>query len=287
MLWINPPGTPTRTTPAAAALLATLLAASPWAAPALEAAEPKEAEPKETESRTASEPEPQAAPAVWQQWRGPQRTGELAAGQAPWPSSLAGLEKVWSAEKLGPSYSGPIVGEKRIFTTETRDESREVVTAYDRHTGEKLWQKQWKGSMKVPFFADANGSWIRSTPAYDGQTLFVGGIQEVLVALDGATGEERWRFNFPARLGTEQPAFGYVCSPLLEDGFLYLEASTSLFKLVAETGEVVWRAEGFSGGDMAGGSFSSPVFAEIGGQRQLVVQSRQELRGVDPESGAV
>ena len=41
------------------------------------------------------------------------------------------------------------------------------------------------------------------------------------------------------------------------------------------------------GGGMMGGSFSSPVVATIAGQRQLVVQGRQNLAGIDIETGRV
>ena len=41
------------------------------------------------------------------------------------------LRQVWRVE-LGPSYSGPIVGADRVFTTETKDKKFEVVTAFDR-----------------------------------------------------------------------------------------------------------------------------------------------------------
>ena len=39
--------------------------------------------------------------------------------------------------------------------------------------------------MKVPFFARKNGSWVRSTPIYSKGTLYVGGIRDVLRAIDG------------------------------------------------------------------------------------------------------
>jgi outer membrane protein assembly factor BamB len=41
------------------------------------------------------------------------------------------------------------------------------------------------------------------------------------------------------------------------------------------------------GGGMMGSAFSSPVFATLGGQRQLVVQSREKLAGLDPADGKV
>ena len=38
---------------------------------------------------------------------------------------------------------------------------------------------------------------------------------------------------------------------------------------------------------MSGGAFSSPIVATLEGQKQLVVQTRQELAGVDMASGKV
>ena len=71
-------------------------------------------------------------PTVWPQWRGPTRDG-IVSGSA-WPDKLEGdaMKQLWRVEKLGPSYSGPIVAADRVFTTQTVDKKIEVVTAYDR-----------------------------------------------------------------------------------------------------------------------------------------------------------
>ncbi len=221
---------------------------------------------------------------LWPQWRGPHRDGR--AGGAPWPDDLRCLEPLWRVE-LDRGYPGPIVTADRVFVAETRGKSFEMVRALDRATGRELWRAEWPGSWKVPFFAAKNGSWIRSTPAWDGKSLYVGGIREVLVRLDGATGEERWRIDFPAVFGTEVPPFGFASSPLVDGGHLYVQAANSLFKLDKETGEVVWRSLQGDGGMMESGAFSSPVVATLAGRRQLVVQSRLELHGVDVEDGTV
>lgn len=73
--------------------------------------------------------------AGWPQWRGPQRDGQVS--EANWPSSLKEhhLVEQWSLP-LGPSYSGPIDSNDRVFVTETKDEKFEVVPALDRNTGE-------------------------------------------------------------------------------------------------------------------------------------------------------
>lgn len=97
-----------------------------------------------------------------------------------------------------------------VFTTETREETDEVVYALDRKTGEERWQAKWKGAMKVPFFAASNGSWIRSTPAYDGERLYVAGMRDVLACFEAKSGNEIWRVDFVEKFGSSLPAFGFV-----------------------------------------------------------------------------
>lgn len=225
-----------------------------------------------------------ADPGVWPQWRGPTRDG-IVTGPA-WPNKLEGdaLKQVWRVEKLGPSYSGPIVAKDRVFTTQTVDKKTEVVTAHDRKTGKELWKTSWEGSITVPFFAAKNGSWIRSTPAYDGKTLFVAGIKDLLVAVDGETGKELWRLDFIKEFGTPAPDFGFVCSPLVDDTGVYVQAGGAFVKVDKKTGKVLWQALKDGGGTM-GSAFSSPVFARIAGTDQVVVQTRTKLAGVDPATG--
>ncbi|MEM6799344.1 MAG: PQQ-binding-like beta-propeller repeat protein [Planctomycetota bacterium] len=219
----------------------------------------------------------------WPQWRGPTRDGH--AGGNTWPTSLSAdnLTLAWRVE-LGPSYSGPIVVGDRVFTTETRGKKTEVASAYNRRTGERLWSIEWPGAMRVPFFAAANGSWIRATPACDGDTLYVAGIRDVLVALDTASGDERWRVDFTERFGTSVPSFGCASSPVVEGDAVYVQAGDGFVKLDKSTGETAWRLE-TGGGGMSGGAFSSPLMASLGGKQLAVVQTRLELKGVEPDSG--
>lgn len=221
----------------------------------------------------------------WPQWRGPQRDGQFV-GPA-WPDKLDAthLRRVWSVE-LEPSYSGPIVSGTRVFTTETKDKKFEAVTAFDRKTGKELWRAQWEGALSVPFFAKSNGDWIRATPACDGESLFVAGMRDVLVCLDAQTGKERWRIDFVKKLEAPVPDFGFVCSPLVDGDAVYAQAGASFVKLNKRTGEVVWRTLEDKGG-MWGSAFSSPVFATLAGQRQLIAQTREKLAGVDPADGKV
>ena len=225
-----------------------------------------------------------AADSTWPQWRGPQRDGSVVRDR-PWPDDLGHLRPVWSSA-LGKGYPGPIVGPERVYVVETVDDRTEGARAFDRAAGKELWQARWPGHGKVPFFAARNGDWIRSTPAFDGATLFVGGMSETLVALDTATGAERWRFEAPERFGTAVPDFGFASSPLVDGDALYVQAADSMLKLDKTTGKTIWRALVIDSDMMSRGAFSSPVIAEVGGRRQLLVQTRQTLYGLDPESGA-
>lgn len=231
--------------------------------------------------------ETKASLATWPQWRGPTRDG-LASGSTWGPAlSADALAETWRVGELGPSYSGPVADAERVYTTETLNKEFEVVRALSRTTGKELWRASWKGSMKVPFFAARNGSWIRSTPAVDADSLYVAGMCDVLMCLDVETGDVRWSVDFTERFDTALPPFGGVCSPLLDDSHVYIQAGASLLKLDKATGETIWRSLVDDGDMMSAGAFSSPVFAEFHGKPQLVVQSRVELAGIDLNDGSV
>ncbi len=221
----------------------------------------------------------------WNQWRGPGRNGIVQG--LTWPSSLSDgvLTRLWRVE-LPPSYSGPIVSDSAVFVTGTIDRQQEAVISLNRETGEELWRADWPGAIQVPLFAASNGSWIRSTPALNGNNLFVAGMRDVLVSLNARTGEVQWRVDFAAEFRSPLPTFGCVSSPLVDGDAVYHQAGASLVRLDKATGQVAWRAVKDDGG-MKGGAFSSPVMATLAGKRQLVVQTREKLVGVDPESGDV
>lgn len=220
----------------------------------------------------------------WDQWRGPNRDGRISG--AKWPAGLdeARLKKRWQLP-LGPSYSGPVMNAERVFITETVDKKREQVTALRRSDGSVVWKRDWEGSMSVPFFARSNGDWIRATPALDGDTLYVAGMRDVLVALNSTDGSERWRLDFVKRFRADLPTFGFVSSPLIDGDSVYVQAGGGVARLRKADGQVVWHGAR-DGGGMMGSAFGSPVILTLAGKRQLVVQARTRLFGVALEDGS-
>ena len=226
-----------------------------------------------------------AAEPGWTQWRGPGRDGFVAA--ADWPDGLNAerVEKRWRVE-LGKSYSGPVLAGDTVIVTETRDEQTEHVRALDRVTGEERWHVEWEGAMGVPFFAAANGSWIRATPCVDEGRVFVAGMRDLLVCLDAATGAELWRVDFMKALESPLPGFGFVSSPLVIGEHVYVQAGSGFVKLEKATGTIVWRVLD-DGGGMSGSAFSSPFPVSLEGVPHILVQTRNDLTGIDPENGRV
>jgi len=222
----------------------------------------------------------------WNQWRGPKRTGATEPVSSGWPQTLNGhLQQQWK-QTLEPSYSGPVVMGDLVYTTETVDERLERVTAFNRNTGESVWRQEWQGAMKVPFFARANGSWIRSTPAVDDTFIYVGGIRDRLVAMDRLSGKIAWEKDCVAEFSTPVPTFGFVSSPIVDASHVYVQAAGSVLKLDKRTGKLLWRSMQ-DGGGMNGSAFSSPMLTEIGGSRQLIVQTREALAGIRADDGSV
>lgn len=220
--------------------------------------------------------------AEWTQWRGPNRDGQFHG--AAWPDDLSTetLKQVWRVE-LPPSFGGPLVAGDRVFVVDSEDEKYEVARALDRETGKPLWGARWEASIEVPAIGRGQGNWIKATPAYDGETLYVTGMEDVLVALDGETGEVRWRVDFKEHYGTEQPEYGNPSSPLVYKDWVYVMAAGRLNRVKKSTGEVDWN--GFDTGNAAELTpFSSPIIATLAGREQLVMLMPKALAAIDPDT---
>ena len=226
------------------------------------------------------------APATWPQWRGPHRDGRIEGCAELARSPGAGRART----KLASSAGSQLLGSDRERDARLRHrnagQAARSGARADRTTGQARWETSWEGALSVPFFAKSSGDWIGATPAYDGESLFVAGMRDVLVCLDAQTGATRWQLDFVKELGTPLPDFGFVSSPLVDGEHVYVQAGAAVCQLDKRTGKITWRALQDEGG-MYGSAFSSPLLSDLAGRRQLVVQTRERLAGIDPKSGDV
>lgn len=213
----------------------------------------------------------------WPQWRGPARDG-VAALDAPssWPRTLT---KRWEAA-VGAGHSSPVIAGGRIVV-HTRQGSQEVIAAYDLASGSRLWRDAYDAPYQLNPAAQQHGPGPKSTPAIASGRVHALGISGVLSTLDVATGKVLWRVP----TATTLPLYGTATSPLVDGerviAFLGGHDRGALTAFDAATGVVRWRWTG------DGPAYSSPIVADLGGTRQVVVQSQKRLVGVSAADGTL
>ncbi len=227
---------------------------------------------------------PLAASEDWNQWRGPRRDGSAVGVR--WTNDPNDLQSVWKV-RAGKGYSGPLIIGDRILVAETLDTKTAGLRALSITDGSQLWAQHWPSSGSVPFFAAANGDWIRATPVSDGELVVVGDMRETLRAFSVDTGKLVWSVDLPTRFGTAIPDFGFASSPVIEGERLFVQGANSIVALDLRSGATIWRALETDGDMQDSGAFSSPVLAEIAGRQQVLAQARNTLHGVDPATGTV
>lgn len=243
------------------------------------------AEPVAQPSATAS-PQGGAAPAqpaapaqnYWTNFRGPRRDGKY--DETPiltsWPSN--GLTALWK-QPIGIGYASFAIADGRAYTIEQR-RRQEVVAAYDMATGREVWKQAWDAE-----FTDSNGDGPRSTPTWDQGRLYALGATGELRCLDANTGAIIWGKNILSENQADNLQWAQTASPLIvDDKVIVLPGGAGGKSVVAYnkmTGAPVWKALD----DRQ--AYVSPMLAELGGRRQVVVVSSRRVVGLAPENGSL
>lgn len=214
----------------------------------------------------------------WPQWRGPNRDGVAAGVRVPttWPKSLT---EEWKVE-VGEGVASPVVVGDRLFVF-TRQKDDELVLCLDVATGKEVWRSE---AYPAPYnWWPGEGTFSkgpRSTPTVADGRIYTAGVGGVLSCLDARTGKVVWR-----KASKEAPPYGGPASPLVADGLCFVHTGCDgrddgLTAFDAKTGEVKWR---MYDGSRAGAG--SPIVADLAGQRQLVLFTSWNLRGVSAATG--
>jgi len=167
-----------------------------------------------------------------------------AAGQPRWAvpdHRWTALSKAWTA--VGP---GPYGGRTRLVSDGKRAIAFEagLLTAYDGATGEQIWRRPlaWDGS-----YEPVAGDGVIIVPLHDSDRRF-----SDCVALDTATGAQRWR---EPRCPGSTPVDGPVGT--LSVGVFYYTAGQTITGVDAATGEHRYRRKFANGFDL----LSTPIAA--------------------------
>jgi outer membrane protein assembly factor BamB len=140
-----------------------------------------------------------AAPAAaddWPQFRGPNASGVSSSKNLP--TEFSESENVlWKAD-LGEGIASPIIVGGKVFSTAMTAPTTFAVFAHDAATGKQLWKRDL-ATGPLPRITPPN-SHASSTPASDGQRVYVYFSTIGLLAFDAATGKERWKTPRPDML---------------------------------------------------------------------------------------
>ncbi|MBM4031845.1 MAG: hypothetical protein FJ291_08685 [Planctomycetes bacterium] len=216
----------------------------------------------------------------WPQWRGPRRDG-VAPG-ATLPETLpATLKLVWKKE-VGEGYSGPVVAGDKVVV-HCRQGEKEAVQCLNASDGSLSWKHSYSAPYTPASVAAKHGKGPFATPTVAGGRVFAFGISGTLSAHELEGGKKLWRHDFEGQFKKAYPSWGASCSPLIEGNLCVLGIGAKdqggLTAFDVETGKVVWQQSA------DGAAYSSPVAADLAGQRQVLALMEHHLLAVEPREG--
>ena len=216
----------------------------------------------------------------WSQFRGPNATGIAAESKHPPINFATGHNVKWSAEP-GVGVACPIIAEGRCFVTSMTDAGRFAVLGFDAATGQQLWNTSFEVG-ELPEIVPPNQH-ASSTPASDGERVFVHFSTIGLVALDAKTGDKLWRHSLP--LPFYLLGWGPANSPIVyRDTVVFNlddDLNSYLIALDVKSGDVRWQTPR---PEMLGG-YAVPVLCTANGRTDIVVAGSGKLKGYDPATG--
>ena len=224
--------------------------------------------------------------ADWPGWLGPGRDGRVPAfaAETDW---AAEPREAWRTE-VGSGYGSPLVVGNSVYQ-HARQGGEEVLWRLDAETGEPVWRKAWPAAFAAAPGGERHGAGPKASPLHADGRVYTQSITGEVRAWDADAGGPLWKYSAADRFPPGRPNWGAAGSPAFLPGIgphgavavhLGTDDAGVLLALAAATGDVLWELAG------DGPSYSSPVAAEFGGVRQVVVWTHDAVLGVDAGTGA-
>ncbi len=216
----------------------------------------------------------------WPQFRGPNASG-VSTESKNLPVAFSNTDKVlWSAE-LGEGIACPIIAGGRTFATTMVDKHTFAVISFDAATGKEQWRKTFPTG-PLPDITPPNTP-ASSTPASDGDRVYVYFSTLGLMAFDAADGKLLWKK--PIQLPFYLLDWGAAQSPIVFEDMVIFNQDDDLSPFLVAfdkyTGKLRWKTER---NDMLAG-YAIPVICRAGGRTDIVIAGSGKLKGYDPSNG--
>lgn len=220
----------------------------------------------------------------WPWWRGPGRDGHAPAGAQP-PTQFEASQAKWQTPVPGRGHGSPIVVGNRIYLLTAMEAAQQhAVVAYDRATGQQLWQTEINQG-GFPAVNHPKNTEASPTLACDGEKIFAAVYHHDKVELSALDLEGKivWRADL-GRYRPRQYEYGYAASPVLYRDLVIVAAEydgpSSIQAFRRADGKPVWKTE-----RPENITFSSPTIAHLQGQDQLLISGGQRIVSYDPATG--
>ncbi len=215
------------------------------------------------------------AGADWPHWMGPNDNGTSPETNllTTWPKQ--GPKVLWKV-KGGDGYSSVAVVGGRAYTLVQRA-NKEWAVALDVKDGKEVW-----ATPIGPAYKNMFGDGPRSTPAVEGNRVYVQSVHGPVLCLDAGKGEVVWQKDLMKQFGGKNIDWGLSASPRIDgDVVLVIPGApgASVAALHKSSGEIAWKA----GDDKA--AYASPAILKVGDTRQAIFFTANKLWAVDDATG--
>lgn len=217
----------------------------------------------------------------WPRFRGENGTG--LSTQAGIPVTWEAGDYAWIIDLPGVGHSAPVIWNKTLFVTSaTEGGAVRYLHCLDADSGQQHWQVSVTvGESKKHL----KNSWASSTPATDGQRVYVmlADNSKLTITAWDFEGKQVWTKD----LGSYESEHNLGVSPIVQDGLLIVSndqvGPSSLLALNPETGETVWTADRNPGKT----SYSTPVIApgKAGSLQILCISESNGITSTDLRTG--
>jgi outer membrane protein assembly factor BamB len=162
-----------------------------------------------------------------------------------------------------------------------------AITAIDTKDGRILWSTKFGVAGAVGNVSSGNTfPGPRCTPTVDGDRVYGVDHRGQFICVNSNDGSIQWKKHFVDDFGGIVPKWGFSESPLVDGNQVVATPGGPKGALVAlnkQSGEVIWRSKEFT--DEA--HYSSIVAAAIGGVRQYIQLTGENVAGISPKDGSV
>lgn len=213
------------------------------------------------------------------QFRGPSRDGIYPEKGLlkKWP--VSGPKCIIQISGIGKGYSQPVVYKGIIYVTGIKQDTLDMVSAYDL-TGKLLWNQVY-GPAWANSFTDT-----RSTPTIQNDKIYLVSGMGIVCCLDANDGKIVWSQDAQNQFKGEYHRWGIAESVLLTDeAAIYVTGGveTSVVAFDKNKGNLLWKTKSLGGAR----AYASSILIERNGLKLILAQTGNDFFAVNAMNGDI